>query len=183
VEPDPAPRKSRPWHLRFYRTLLYVFPTTFRARFGDEMTQLFDDMLRSSSGGAVGLWSFVLRDTLSAGLRERREQMKRSTLALLSAATVAGLTIAWVDSRPTWDDTGVTAGALLLTSALFGAVGPRTPWLWAIAIGAWIPMHGIVRDGNWTTLLVLGITFTGAYIGAALRRVFVPPDTPTGDRP
>ncbi len=38
---------------------------------------------------------------------------------LLAAAVAVGLLIAWVDSRPNWDDTGILVGAILL--ALGGA--------------------------------------------------------------
>ena len=33
---------------------------------------------------------------------------------LLMGAATLGMAIAWVDSRPNWDDTGITAGTLFL---------------------------------------------------------------------
>jgi len=62
--------------------------------------------------------------------------MTKTTLVLTLAAVAAGASVAWVDSRPHWDDTGVTATAILMTSALFGASEPRKPWLWALAVGS-----------------------------------------------
>ncbi|HOU40634.1 MAG TPA: hypothetical protein PK829_05150 [Promineifilum sp.] len=89
---------------------------------------------------------------------------------LLIAAVVVGLAIAWVDSRPTWDDTGITAGVVLLTSAVFGFVAPRRPWLWALAVGGMIPLLGILRGGNFGSLLALVVALAGAYGGALVHR-------------
>jgi hypothetical protein len=86
---------------------------------------------------------------------------------LLLVALILGALIAWVDSRPTWDDTGITAGVLLLISAGFGAVHPRFAWLWALALGAWIPLVGIVIAHNFSSILALGIASIGAYLGVA----------------
>jgi hypothetical protein len=86
---------------------------------------------------------------------------------LFLIALILGTLIAWVDSRPTWDDTGITAGVLLLLSAGFGAVRPRFAWLWALALGAWIPLVGIVIAHNFSSLLALGIALIGAYLGVA----------------
>ena len=63
----------------------------------------------------------------------------RTFWVLLAVAVVVGASIAWMDGRPTWDDTGITAGVVLLLSAAFGFVAPRRPWVWALAIGGMIP--------------------------------------------
>jgi hypothetical protein len=86
---------------------------------------------------------------------------------LVLAALILGMLIAWVDSRPNWDDAGITAGVLLLVSATFGAVHPRFAWLWALALGAWIPLVGIVVAHNFGTILALVIALIGAYLGVA----------------
>jgi hypothetical protein len=90
------------------------------------------------------------------------------------AALAAGALIAWIDSRPTWDDTGITAGMLLAASALFGYLWPQRPWLWAFLIGAWIPLVAITHHQSLWSLLVLGFTFAGAYAGWAIRRTMSP---------
>ena len=46
---------------------------------------------------------------------------KAPPIGLSLAAIALGLLIAWVDSAPTWDDTGITAGMIFLTAAVFGA--------------------------------------------------------------
>jgi hypothetical protein len=90
---------------------------------------------------------------------------------LFVVALGLGLAIAYVDSRPNWDDTGVTAAAILFSCGLLGATGPKRPWLWALAVGLWIPLFGIVRAQNYGSLLALAVAFAGAYAGMALRRV------------
>ncbi|MEP7188533.1 MAG: hypothetical protein ABI901_04980 [Roseiflexaceae bacterium] len=93
--------------------------------------------------------------------------MRRRDILTLLVALILGALIAWVDSRPTWDDTGITAGVLLLVCAGFGAIHPRLAWLWALALGAWIPLAGIVIAHNYSSLLALGIALIGAYLGLA----------------
>ena len=46
-------------------------------------------------------------------------------LIIAALAVTIGTGIAWVDTRPTWDDTGVTAGALLLTAGFAAGAGLR----------------------------------------------------------
>ena len=85
-----------------------------------------------------------------------------SLLVLLAAAVLIGLLIAWIDSRPNWDDTGITAGMILLATAVFGALVPQRAWLFALAVGVWIPLAGIIQQHNYGSIPVLGIAFIGA---------------------
>jgi hypothetical protein len=94
-------------------------------------------------------------------------------MTTLAAAT--GLFIAWVDSRPGWDDAGITAGMLFLTAALFGALRPSRAPVWAMAVGLWVPLLGIVLHRNFGSLLALAAAFLGAYAGALARRLMAPP--------
>ena len=95
--------------------------------------------------------------------------MRRRDVLMLLVALILGALIAWVDSRPSWDDTGITAGVLLLVCAGFGVLHPRFAWLWALALGAWIPLVGIVTAHNYGSLLALGIALIGTYLGVAAR--------------
>jgi len=96
---------------------------------------------------------------------------------LVIALAVGGL-IAYVDSRPNWDDTGVTAAAIFVVCGTLGAAGPNRPWLWALAVGLWIPVLGIAMTRNYGTLLALPIAFGGAYVGMAIRRMIIPRNDP-----
>ncbi len=94
---------------------------------------------------------------------------KEPPLPLIVVAVALGLLIAWVDSRPTWDDAGITAAALFLTAALCGALRPSFAWLSALAVGIWIPLWGILGRHDYGSLLVLLISFLGAYAGVVVR--------------
>ena len=85
---------------------------------------------------------------------------------LFLAAVLIGIGIAYVDSRPPWDDTGVTAFALLTSAAVFGLARPRRPWLWALAIGLWIPLFALLRThaaGSLAMFVVMAFPLAGAY--------------------
>ena len=97
---------------------------------------------------------------------------------LFVAALTIGAGIAYVDARPNWDDAGVTAAAIVLATGILGGAGPSRPWLWALAVGLWIPARGLVLHRNYAALLVLLFAFAGAYAGMALRRVLLPQKNP-----
>lgn len=99
------------------------------------------------------------------------EKPTRWFILLLSLAVAGGLVIAWVDSRPSWDDAGVIAGVICAFASMFGCAQPRRPWLWALAVGAWIPLFGLLRGGSPATLLALGAGGVGAYAGAGIRKL------------
>ena len=88
---------------------------------------------------------------------------------LLGIALVAGLFFAYVDSRPTWDDTAITVGVVLLTSGLLALIGFQRPWLLALAIGLWIPLYEIITTHTYASIIALVIAFIGAYSGWAVR--------------
>ena len=101
--------------------------------------------------------------------RERNNKMQK---VLFVVAILTGLFIAYVDSRPTWDDTGITAGMILLSSGLLTLLGYRRPWLIALAIGLWTPLYETYASRNFSLpgvillpFVVLMISFVGAYAG------------------
>ena len=167
--------------VRLYQGLLLLYPREFRAAYSREMARVFSDMACEPGENLAALWAHALRDTVTSVIYERCEAMKKERLALLVVAIAVGLAIAWVDSRPTWNDSGITAGALLFSAALIGAVSPRSPWQWALAVGLWIPLRGILGKGDFSMLLVLLFTFAGAYLGAFLRKTFAPLHPSPGD--
>jgi uncharacterized membrane protein len=98
---------------------------------------------------------------------------RSGSVALVVLAVLAGLTIAYVDSRPTWDDTGVTVFALVCSAAVLGFFAPARHWLLALALGLWIPMRAIVEQrtlGALAMLVVLVFPLAGAYAGKAFRQ-------------
>lgn len=98
--------------------------------------------------------------------KERNNLMQN---LLLGIALLAGLFSAYVDSRPTWDDTGILVGGLLLASGLLTLLGHRRPWLIALAVGIWIPMRQIYLTYDFKFLIILLIPFIGAYSGWLVR--------------
>jgi len=102
----------------------------------------------------------------STFMNERISLMQKT---LLSIAVIAGLFFAYVDSRPTWDDTGITVGAILLTSGLLALIGFQRPWLLALAIGVWLPLYEIFTTHAYASIVALVIAFIGAYGGWAVR--------------
>lgn len=88
---------------------------------------------------------------------------------LLTVALLTGLFSAWIDSLPNWDDTGLLVAGLLLVSGLLTLIGGRSPWLIALAVGLWIPLHEMVLSHDPRMLVILLIPLVGAYAGWAVR--------------
>lgn len=88
---------------------------------------------------------------------------------LLTVGALAGLFSLYVDTRPTWDDTGILVGGLLLVSGLLTLLGHRRPWLIALAIGIWIPVYEIYKSHDFMMLFILFIPLIGAYGGWLVR--------------
>jgi hypothetical protein len=165
---------------RVYTVLLLAYPREFRRRFGDEMAQAFGDSCREaerrgSLPGLMMLWVRAVPDLASNAFAERSRTVRdRWLFMLVPLALALGFAIAYVDSSPGWDDTGVSAAAVLGVSGLFGLLYPARPWVWGLAVGTFIPTFGIVRELNYASLLALVFSFAGAYAGAVVRRKFVP---------
>src|SRR6185369_11017888 len=66
-----------------------------------------------------------------------KERMNLMNKILLVAAILCGLFLAYMDSSPGWDDTGITAGGLLITAGLITLLGHPRPWLIGLAVGIW----------------------------------------------
>lgn len=83
-------------------------------------------------------------------------------------AIAAGLSIAWVDSRPTWDDTGVSAAALFGSAALATALGVR-PWLVALVVAVPVLLAHLPQPNAGLFLIPL-VTLAGVGMGMLVRR-------------
>jgi hypothetical protein len=97
---------------------------------------------------------------------------ERTALAL---AVLSGVAIAFIDTRPHWDDTGISVMMILIASFICGILSPRRPWLMALSVGIWIPLFNILNSRNIGSLLALLPAFVGAYAGYFAKRMFAPP--------
>ncbi len=100
--------------------------------------------------------------------KEKKEPMQK---ILFAGSVLLGLLIAYIDSRPTWDDTGITVMALLAGGVLIGLLSGRRPWLFALAFGIWIPLWNIYKTHSLNLLPVLIFPVAAVYAGWALRKV------------
>lgn len=82
---------------------------------------------------------------------------------------LAGIVIAWADTRPNWDDAGVTAGALFLVAGLASAGGVR-PWV-AAAVVVLPLLIAEVRSPSPMLLVPPAVALAGAYGGRLWYRV------------
>jgi hypothetical protein len=103
-------------------------------------------------------------------MRRRLGSMRTWLLAITAAAL--GIAIAVVDARPTWDDTGITAGVVLLAAFIVAAIAGRRPWLWGLLVGVWVPVLTILNGGDPAAILALGFALAGAYAGYATSRLW-----------
>ncbi|HEY7567300.1 MAG TPA: hypothetical protein VH762_06995 [Gemmatimonadaceae bacterium] len=94
----------------------------------------------------------------------------RVPLGVVLLALVVGVAIAYVDSRATWDDAGVTAAALFITSAVLAAVSPRAAWLIGFVVGLPVLALNVVLHGNFGAVMGIVVSLVGAVIGHFIGR-------------
>lgn len=107
----------------------------------------------------------------NAPMQAARHWIGRRDGLLGLAAGAIGLTLGYLDSRPSWDDTGITAALLLLSSAMAAGLSGRRPWLWALLTGIWIPLFEVWGPGGPASLAALGVSTLGAFGGHLLGRM------------
>lgn len=90
---------------------------------------------------------------------------------LFIPAILVGWGITWLDSGLSWDDTGITAGLIVISTGILGFFGQKRPWLWALAVGIWIPLVGVFIRHDFGGVLALVVAFIGAYTGMYIRRI------------
>ena len=94
--------------------------------------------------------------------------------AALLIALAGGIAIAYVDSRPGWDDTGISAISMLLLAGLVTLATSLPPGLVALCVGVWIPAHALALSPGVHTLPMLAVLLfplVGAYAGSLGRRL------------
>ena len=85
-----------------------------------------------------------------------------------------GCAIGFVDSRPTWDDTGITAGSIFLASLVVSAARPRSAWLTGLLIGVPVFAFNVALHGGFASAIAVVIALTGAGIGYLIGRAASP---------
>jgi hypothetical protein len=80
-------------------------------------------------------------------------------------AVILGIAIAWIDSSPGWDDTGISVFLILGAAMLCGYLAREKPWLIALLTSIWIPLFNILTTHNYGSLIALAPGFIGAYCG------------------
>ena len=103
-------------------------------------------------------------------LADRRPALGLRTIAAAATALAGGIGIALVDSRPDFDDTGITAVGLLVAGALAAALDGRRPLLWAVLVRSWIPLLEIPAARSSAPLAALVFAGIGAVVGRLAAR-------------
>jgi hypothetical protein len=109
--------------------------------------------------------------------------LRTRELALLPLAALAGIAVAAIDSRPGWDDSGVTAALLAGAAFVVAAAAGRRPWLWALVVGAWTPAVEIPASGQLVSAVALLFAAIGALAGWGLTRLARRAEDEPRDRP
>lgn len=96
--------------------------------------------------------------------------LRRPSRTLIGAAValLGGLALAWLDTRPNWDDTGISVGLLLIGAAVAGQIG--APWWLAGGLMA-APLLFAELGSDWSLLIVVPIALAGGFAGDYLRRL------------
>lgn len=93
-------------------------------------------------------------------------------------ALLAGCALAWIDTRPHWDDTGILVGLLFLSAMGAGAFGAQW-WLAALLTAG--PLVAVeFRALGVTAVLPLAVAAGGALLGTGLRRAMRGPAERSG---
>jgi len=81
-------------------------------------------------------------------------------------ALAMGTAVAWLDTRPNWDDAGITAACLLVGAGVAAAAGVRW-WLGALVVA--LPIMLVeCRSAGWGIAVALLFTTSGAGVGSGL---------------
>lgn len=86
-------------------------------------------------------------------------------LIAIAIATAIGILIGWADTRPAWDDTGVTAGALLLAALVLSWIRPGSAFPIAAALGLPAPLMHAITHRSPGSIFAVALSTAGAAIG------------------
>ena len=123
--------------MRVYRTLLVLYPRSFRHAYGEDMVAVFEEMRRDRSPAA--LWWRVLIDAFSSVIIQRLEtpmsknsMLRPAVLAGVAFTLLVALTATGVDSMPLF------LGSVLLVQG---------PWIFLPAASSFGSGDPAVCDG------------------------------------
>jgi len=173
-------------HERVYRGLLRLYPAEFRARFGDEMVQLFGDQLRDArtgraSSGPAGTWLRTLGDLAATAASEHTRRDRTVAHSLTAAPSIPTRALGLV---------GILGGVVLVLGFI-----PSLPWIWdfnlvrlvlfnlgAMAIGFAALRAGALGSGRVSVVVAASVILANAWYLVMLilsigRPVYPVPDT------
>lgn len=90
--------------------------------------------------------------------------------AAIAVAIGIGCAVGFVDSRPNWDDTGVTVGLLVLTALVLACIRPRVAWVSGLAVSVPVVLFNAITRGGFGSLVGVAISMVSAGIGYGLGR-------------
>ena len=99
-----------------------------------------------------------------------RSSERLGRFVIAGIALAIGIAIGFVDSRTTWDDAGITAGALLIAAAVLAAVRPKSWWVSGLLVGAPVPIFNYLLHDNMQAIAALAFSLVGAGVGAGIGR-------------
>ena len=133
----------------------------------DAMDQGIREGLNSDEAEQRAIECFGSVQTIIGSFEKERTNIMNKIL--LVVAILCGIFLAYMDSSPGWDDTGITVIGLLTSAGLITLLGHPRPWLIAFAVGLWIPLRYIYMNHDLTMVFVLLFPLVGAYAGWAIR--------------
>ena len=158
-------------HESLYRRVLHFYPAEFRARFGDEMAQIFVDQLRDARRGGLsgifGVWVRTLGDLATTAVSEhvRKDRTMGHSLSVAPSRTtrVLGLTgilggvwlVAWLLPSIPWGPDGINLRLVAFNVgaiAIVVALSRRLPASSALA-AAIVPITALANA--WYLLMVI----------------------------
>lgn len=162
---------------RIYKTLLWLYPTSFRNEYGPHMLQLFADRLRDASRrgipGILWLWLHTLDDLISSAIQEHNDMFKPFTLDkalfVLGCIPLGFMVFAW----------------FIWAFALRSLLGPWTDVLALVIVGAHVVSFyllfrrvGALAKLSWSVAGLNLLFFVAGYLvgmipGILLMKVFV----------
>jgi len=92
-------------------------------------------------------------------------------LILVILALLTGLIIGWIDTRPHWNDTGITVGLIFISSFILGLFAGRNAWILALIIGLCITSLNFLVSYRFDSAISLVISLAGAYAGVLLKNL------------